>query len=301
MSEQFCDVGRGITLCYESFGEDEAPPVLMIMGLSTQMIAWNEALCEQIVARGFRVIRFDNRDIGRSTQMSFPPPSLRQLITRRFHPEQYRLTDMAHDTVGLMDALGIESANLVGASMGGMIAQTVAIEHPQRARSLVSVMSNTGSRRTGQPAPSVYKQFLRRPAKGREAGIKQAMDLFRVIGSSGELRDETELRELIERSFDRGSNPAGSGRQLAAILASGSRSHQLRQLDLPTTVVHGTADRLIRPSGGRATAAAIQGAKLILIDDMGHDLPRAIWPRLVDAIADTAGRAAAQKSGAGTN
>lgn len=294
MAEQFCDVGNGVTLCYETFGDAARPPLLLIMGLGSQMIVWNEEFCQGLADRGFYVIRFDNRDIGRSTYMDFPPPSTLQLIRRRFHPRQYLLSDMARDTANLLDRLGLDSAHVVGASMGGMIAQTLAIEEPGRVRSLVSIMSNTGSRRSGQPALRVYRHFVNRVPRDRERGVAQLVGLFRMVGSRGELRDLDEVRERVERSFDRAHNPAGTGRQLAAILASGSRRHLLGQIRVPTTVIHGTADRLVRPSGGRATAALIPGAELIMIEDMGHDLPRSLWPRLTDAIAATAVRGGAE-------
>ena len=244
-----------------------------------------------LVERRFHVIRFDNRDVGLSTQMDFPPPSTLELARRRFHPRQYLLRDKARDTAGLLDGLGIGSAHVVGASMGGMIAQTLAIEYPDRVRSMVSMMSNTGSRRSGQPALGVYRHFLRRVPNDREAAVAQLVALFRMVGSRGRLRDLDEIRERVERSYDRAYTPAGGARQLAAILASGSRQHLLPQINVPTTVIHGTADRLVRPSGGRATAAAIPGAELIMIKDMGHDLPRPLWPRFVEAIASTAARA----------
>lgn len=294
MPEQFCDAGDGITLCYETFGDPGDPPLLLIMGLASQMIAWNEGFCEMLAERGFYVIRFDNRDVGLSTRMDYRAPTTLQLALRRFHPRQYLLSDMARDTVGLLDCLGLESVHVAGASMGGMIAQTLAIEHPERVRSLVSMMSNTGRRRAGQPALHVYLHFLRRPPTSREATVSQLLTLFRMVGSRGRLRDLDEIRDRVERSFDRAHDPAGAARQLAAILASGSRHRRLAEVRVPTTVIHGTADRLVRPSGGRATADAIPGAELILFKDMGHDLPRLLWPRLTVAIADTAARAGAE-------
>lgn len=294
MSEQFCDVGNGVTLCYETFGDSDDPPLLMIMGLASQMVVWNEDFCQMLVDSGFYVIRFDNRDVGLSTHMDYPAPTTLQLARRRFHPEQYLLRDMARDTAGLLDGLGLEAAHVVGASMGGMIAQTLAIEHPERVRSLVSIMSNTGSRRTGQPAFRVYRHFLRRPPRNRKAAVAQMLTLFRMVGSRGELRDLDEVRARVERSYDRAHDPKGASRQLAAILASGSRRQRLAEVRVPTTVIHGTVDRLVRPSGGQATAAAIPDAELIMIENMGHDLPRPLWPRFCDAIAGTAARAGAQ-------
>ncbi len=287
MSEEFCEIGGGITLCYERFGDPADPPILLVMGLSTQMIAWHEDFCEQLAARGFQVIRFDNRDVGRSTHMDFPPPTTRQLLWRRVGARQYTLSDLAADTVALMRELRLEPAHLVGASMGGMIAQTVAAEHPRSVRSLVSIMSSTGNRWRGQPAPSIYKYFLRRPPRSREAYTERAAEIFGVIGSK-QLHDAEHIRELAGRSFDRGHDTAGGGRQLGAIIASGDRTRQLAEIAAPTLVIHGSKDRMVRPSGGKATAKAIPDARLVIIDGMGHDLPRALWPRLIELIADHA-------------
>lgn len=291
MREQFCEVGNGVTLCYETFGDSGNPPLLLVMGLASQMVAWNEKFCEMLVDQGFYVIRFDNRDVGLSTQMDFPPPSPLQLASRRFHPRQYLLTDMARDTVGLLDHLCLESVHLAGVSMGGMISQILAFDYPERVRSLVSIMSNTGSRRSGQPSPGVFMHFLRGVPRNRKIATERLITLFKAIGSRGELRDLDEIRERAEISNQRAYNPAGATRQLAAILASGSRTHRLREIRVPTTVIHGTADRLVRPSGGRATAAAIPGAELIMVKDMGHDLPPLAWPRFTEAITATARRA----------
>jgi pimeloyl-ACP methyl ester carboxylesterase len=283
--EQFCDVGRGITLCYETFGEPSNPTALLIMGLGTQMVAWHEDFCEQLAARGLYVVRFDNRDIGRSTHLAGRPPTTAQLLTRSSRAARYTLGDMAEDAVGLLSALDAGPAHVVGASMGGMIAQTVAARHPRAVRSLVSIMSNTGSMRNGQPALRVYSIFLRRPPRGREAFIEHMQRVFTAIGSRGLPRDTDDLHEIVALSYDRDHDPEGPGRQLAAILASGNRTAELRRIQAPTLVIHGTADPLVAPSGGRATARAIPGAQLLNIEGMGHDLPRAAWPQLIDAIA----------------
>lgn len=296
--EQFADVGRGITLCYESFGEESDPPLLLIMGLATQMIGWPEAFCDQLASRGFYVVRFDNRDSGRSTHASGRPPTIRQLITRRIDPLPYTLSDMAQDTVGLMRALEIEPAHVVGASMGGMIAQTIAIEHPQSLRSLVSIMSNTGSRWRGQPAPPIYRYFLTTAPQEREASIDRVAKVFAAIGSQGLPQDKQWVREIIERSYDRDRDRAAPGRQLGAILASGNRTEQLHSITAPTLVIHGSTDRLVAHSGGVATARAIPGARLLTIKGMGHDLPQAAWPQLLDAITAHA-RAAERAAVAG--
>lgn len=287
MPEQLCDVGREITLCYEEFGRPENPPLLLIMGLGTQMIGWPDDFCRQLADEGFRIVRFDNRDSGRSTHVGGRPPSVRQLVTRRVHAA-YTLSDMAQDAVELMRGLGIEPAHVVGASMGGMIGQTVAAEHPESVRSLVSIMSNTGSRFRGQPSLSVYRYLLKRAPEDREGFIEHMDRVFTAIGSKGLPRDEELGREIAGRSHDRGHDPAGTGRQLAAIIASGNRTPRLRGITAPTLVIHGTTDPLVRPSGGRATARAIPGARLEKVKGMGHDLPRAAWPRLVELIASHA-------------
>ena len=288
MTEQFCDVGRGITLCHERFGDPADPPILLIMGLGTQMIAWHDDFCAGLVERGFHVVRFDNRDIGRSTRLKGRPPSLRQMLTRRFSRSQYTLADMAQDTAGLIRRLGIAPAHLVGASMGGMIGQTLAARHPEVVRTLVSIMSSTGNRWKGQPHASIYRTFLRPAPREREAYADYAAELFTRIGSPGFDLDVEYFRERALRSFDRGHNPAGTGRQLGAILKSGDRTRELRDITAPTLVIHGDSDRLTNPSGGRATARAIPGAELMIVDGMGHDLPRGVWPQLLDAIAQHA-------------
>ena len=288
MEERFADVGRGITLCYDEFGNQSGLPMVLVMGLATQMIAWHEDLCEMLAERGFRVIRFDNRDIGRSTHMRFRPPSTGQMLRRRFGPEQYTLSDMAEDTAGLIRGLDLGPSHVVGASMGGMIGQTLATEHPELVRSLVSIMSNTGNRWRGQPAPSLYRHLLRPPPVDRDGFVRRATEIFGVIGSTGFDNDPSYIREYAERSYERGHDAAGGARQLAGILKSGDRTRQLRNIQAPTLVIHGTVDRLVRPSGGRATARAIPGARLLMVEGMGHDLPRGAWPQLVEAIAQHA-------------
>jgi pimeloyl-ACP methyl ester carboxylesterase len=291
VAEETCTVGD-VELCYERFGDPANPALLLVMGLGTQMLGWDEELCAILAERGFHVVRFDNRDIGRSTKLShLAPPTLRQLVLRDRRAAGYTLADMADDAVGLLDHLGIERAHVVGASMGGMIAQMIAIRHPGRVISLVSIMSNTGARLTGQPALRVLPIFLKRAPRTREGYIEHTVRLFEAIGSPGFERDEEHFRTMLGLAYDRGIDPAGSARQLAAILADGDRAPQLRRLDVPALVIHGTADRLVHPSGGRATAKAIPGARLLLIKGMGHDLPRDAWPQIVDAIADNAARA----------
>jgi pimeloyl-ACP methyl ester carboxylesterase len=288
MSEQFADVGRGITLCYETYGDPADPPIVLVMGLATQMIAWHEEFCKRLADRGFFVVRFDNRDIGRSTHLDFRPPTMRQMLRRRVGPEQYTLSDMAEDTAALIRELGIAPAHLVGASMGGMIAQVLAAEHPELVRSLTSIMSTTGSRWHGQPALSVYKYLLRPPPRDREGYVERAAEVFGLVGSTGFDRDEQYIRERASRSYDRGYDIRAGGRQLGAVLASGDRTKELRRIEAPTLVIHGTVDKMVRPSGGRATAKAIPGARLMMIEGMGHDLPRGAWPQIIDAVSEHA-------------
>lgn len=284
---------NGIELAYQEMGDANGEPLLLVMGLATQMLAWDEEFCAMLAECGFRVVRFDNRDIGRSTKLEAAGvPSRVDLMSGRRASAAYLLRDMAADTRGLMDHLGIDSAHVVGASMGGMIAQTMAIEHPERLRSMVSMLSTTGSRWTGLPSWRAMGILLGRPPKGREAAIERAVTTFTVIGSPDYPRDEKRLREVAGRSYDRGHSTAGVLRQLHAVTASGDRTQALRGVQVPTTVIHGNRDPLVRPAGGKATARAIPGARLMMIDGMGHDLPRDLWPTIVDAIASNAERAA---------
>lgn len=286
-----CTVSGDVELCFETFGDPEAPALLLTMGLATQMLGWHEDLCAALADRGFHVIRFDNRDVGRSQRMAGAVPTLRQLLLRDRRAASYTLEDMAGDAAGLLDHLGIERAHVVGASMGGMIAQTMAARFPDRVLSLVSMMSNTGSRWTGQPSPRLYHVLLKPPPRDRERYKDHAVWVFSRIGSPGFERDEEDLRRIAAMSYDRGINPAGTSRQLAAIIHSGDRTALLREIKAPTLVIHGTDDRLVPPSGGRATARAIPGARLLLIEGLGHDIPRGAWPQLLDAIEHNAARA----------
>lgn len=295
MPEELTTTPHGITLCHESFGDPSDPPLLLLMGLGTQMIAWHDDFCAELAGRGFHVTRFDNRDVGRSTHHDFAPPTIAQVFRRRLGSEQYALEDMAEDTAALIDALELGPVHIVGASMGGMISQVLAARRPDRVRSLVSIMSNTGSRLSGQPALGIYRHFFREAPTEREAFAEHAARLFAMIGSTRLGADTEQVRDVARRSFDRGHDPAGAGRQLGAIAKTGNRTALLRRITVPTLVVHGTDDRLVRPSGGRATARAIPGARLDLIEGMGHDLPRAAWGRIADGIAANAQRAGAAR------
>jgi pimeloyl-ACP methyl ester carboxylesterase len=283
---------NGIDICYEIFGDPAAEPLLLIMGLGAQMIHWDDDFCRQLAARGFRVVRFDNRDIGRSTMLDAAGvPKRLDIFFGRRSTAPYRLSDMAADASGLMDHLGIESAHIAGVSMGGMIGQTLAIEHPERVRSLVSIMSTTGNRLVGSPTLQTYGLLFARFPRDRETYIERIVKTFEVIGSPAFPTDVPHLREIAGAMYDRSHSPRGILRQIHAISASGDRTKALRELSLPVTVIHGTRDPLIRPSGGRATARAIPGARLRMVEGMGHDLPRDLWPIFTDEIADTAARA----------
>jgi pimeloyl-ACP methyl ester carboxylesterase len=293
MAERFCRVGGDIEICFETFGDPADPAVLLVMGLGTQMLGWHEDFCNELAARGFFVIRYDNRDIGRSTILSSAPvPSLGQILRRDKRAASYTLAEMAGDGVGVLDHLGIERAHVVGVSMGGMIAQTIAARRPERVLSLTSIMSSTGSRWRGQPALRTYRTFLRPVSQDRATYVAQTAGLFDIIGSPGFEHDVDDLRDLLGRMYDRGHDPGSVTRQLAAILASGDRTAELRRITAPTLVIHGTKDRLVNKSGGRATAKAIPGARLLMIEGMGHDLPRGAWPQLIDAIVENTARAA---------
>jgi pimeloyl-ACP methyl ester carboxylesterase len=290
MPEQLCTVDGDVELCFETFGDPEAPAVLLTMGLATQMLGWHEDFCAELADRGFHVIRFDNRDCGRSKRMNGAVPSILQLLRRDKRAASYTLEDMAGDGVALLDHLGIEAAHVVGASMGGMIAQTMAARYPDRVLSLVSLMSNTGARWSGQPSPRLYHVLLKPPPRDREAYKEHAVWVFSKIGSADFERDNDDLRRIAGMSYDRGINPAGTSRQLAAIIASGDRTTLLREITAPTLVIHGTKDKLVPPSGGRATARASPGARLLLIEGMAHDIPRGAWPQMLDGIEQNAAR-----------
>jgi pimeloyl-ACP methyl ester carboxylesterase len=290
--EELMAPANGIELCYQEMGDPDGEPLLLVMGLATQMLAWDEEFCAMLAERGYRVVRFDNRDIGRSTKLRSAGVSGRlDLLIGRRGTAPYLLRDMAADTFGLMDYLEIDSAHLVGASMGGMIAQTAAIERPERVRSLTSIMSTTGSRRVGHPSYRTFGLLLGERPREREEMVERVVKTFKVIGSPGYPFEEEHVRELAARSYDRGHSAAGVVRQLHAITASGDRTARLRQLNLPALVIHGKNDILVHPSGGRATAKAIPGARLRLVEGMGHDLPRALWPDFAEQIAANAARA----------
>ncbi len=277
----------GIDIAYERLGQTEAPAVLLIMGVRAQLTDWPDTFCQALVDQGLQVIRFDNRDAGLSAHLDTAPPlDFPAVLQGDFSTVAYTLSDMAADTVGLMDALGIARAHITGASMGAAIAQTIAIEHPERVRSLTSMMFTTGDPAVGQPAPEALREiFGGPPAVTRDDVIQQTIRVFRAVGSPKYPADESAIAARAGRAYDRSYDPAGTARQAAATVASGDRTARLRQLNVPTLVVHGLADRMCDASGGRATAAAIPGAELLLIEGMGHDLPPALQPQLAARIA----------------
>ncbi|MBN9040637.1 MAG: alpha/beta hydrolase [Rhizobiales bacterium] len=280
---------NGIELCYEIFGAPDAEPLLLIMGLGAQMIHWDDDFCRQLAARGLRVIRFDNRDIGQSTKLTGGKrlgvlELLKLRIFRVPVSATYTLRDMAKDTVGLLDALHIKSAHIVGASMGGMIAQEIAITFPERVRSLTSIMSTTGNPKVPPPTREASALLMAPPVTERDEFIRRFAQTWKLLRGGSFPEDEAMDRERAIRTFERGLNPAGVGRQLRAILASGSRKERLASVKAPTLVIHGTVDPLVRPEGGKDTAASIPGAKLLMIEGMGHALPIPMWPQIIDAI-----------------
>ena len=294
--ERFAEVGE-LELCYEEFGAEDGEPMLLVMGLATQMLGWHEDFCGELAGRGYRVIRFDNRDIGRSAKIDDAPvPSRLKMLLGLGRPA-YTLSDMAGDAAGLLDALGLDSAHVVGASMGGMIGQVLAFERPERVRSLASIMSGPGTLATRLPRLRAFGTLMRQAPADRDAAIEHMVRLFRVIGSPGFETDEAHLREAAGLSFDRGRYPQGIARQLHAVTTARPRARSLRGVRSPAVVIHGDSDPLVRPVAGRATARAIPGAELVTIEGMGHDLPRGAWPRIVDAIARNAARAEREPAG----
>ncbi|MGQ0464016.1 MAG: alpha/beta fold hydrolase [Sporichthyaceae bacterium] len=290
MAEQIATI-NGFDLCYEVRGEDSAPPILLIMGLGGPMIWWDDEFCDRLVERGFRVVRFDNRDTGRSASREGVGRVAKSYFNRDPHLA-YTLEDMAADTVGLLDHLGIDSAHVVGVSMGGMIAQTLVVAYPQRVRSLTSIMSTTGNKRVGWVAPRILRHMFDKWPPGEEAYVNRSVEGFGRIATQRYLAANTERQaDRARRTYARGLNPAGTMRQLAAIVAAPDRTPALRSVRVPTIVIHGTADPLVHVSGGRATARAIPGAELVLVPGLGHDMPIQLWPVFLDGIERTARRA----------
>ena len=291
--EMFAPVSPGVELCYQTFGSPEGDPLLLVMGLGGRMNWWDSELCTLLAEAGFYVTRFDNRDTGRSSRV--PGRVTRAQLVRSFLGRggrvPYTLTDMAGDAFGLMDHLGWDSAHVVGVSMGGMIVQTMAIEQPGRVRSLTSIMSTLGKKTVGWQHPSLLPQLIGKRAAGREAYVASSAKMWQLIGSPGFPLDEAKGRARAEETFDRGVSASGVMRQMLAILNQPNRSRDLSSLRMPAAVVHGAADRMVHVSGGRATARAIRGAELLVIDGMGHDMPTELFETLTDIIRRTADRA----------
>ena len=279
---------NGIEIAYETFGDRSGEPLLLVMGLATQMLAWHDDFCSALVDLGFFVVRYDNRDVGLSTHLhDAPPPDVMAAFGGDVSSASYTLDDLADDAVALLDVLEIDRAHVVGASMGGMVAQTLAIRHPSRVRSLTSIMS-TPSPKIGGATQEALAVLLAAPATSREEAVERARATYRVIGSPGYPLDEPWLEQMAGTSYDRGYDPMGVARQLLAIHASGDRTEGLRGVSVPTLVVHGDADPLVQVEGGRATAAAVPGAELLVLEGMGHNLPRELWPQITAAIAKLA-------------
>ncbi|PSL57042.1 pimeloyl-ACP methyl ester carboxylesterase [Saccharothrix carnea] len=267
---------NGVDLCVETFGDSRHPALLLIMGLGFQLVHWPDEFCRRLAGHGFFVIRFDNRDAGRSTHLP---------------GADYSLADMAADAVGLLDALGVGRAHVVGASMGGMIAQLMAALHPSRVLSLASLMSTTGRRGKGRTSPRLVRHLFSRGARTEQEAVERRVRLFGTIGSSGFEQDVDEIRRATALAFRRDpDHRGGRRRQYRAVRVAGDRTDQLARITAPTVVIHGTADRMCHHSGGEATAAAISGARLQLIPGLGHDLPPGAWPTIIDAIVANAHR-----------
>lgn len=294
VSEQLrAPVGPRVELCYQTFGDPDADPLVLVMGLGAPLTWWDDDLCVRLARRGFYVVRFDNRDAGRSSRLQ--GRVTRAMLVRAFAglPTRapYSLGDMAGDVVGLMDHLGLDSAHVAGVSMGGMIVQTLAVEHTARVRSLTSIMSTTGRRTVGWQHPALLPMLITSGGQGKDAYIKQSARLWRLIGSPGYPLSPEENRQRAADTFEHGVSAAGTLRQMVAILTQPDREPRLKALDVPALVVHGLADKMVHPSGGRATARALRGSELLLIDGMGHDLPTALHESLAAAIRRTADRA----------
>lgn len=291
--ELFAPVSNGLELCYRTYGDPSGEPMLLLMGLASPLNWWDPELCSMLARRGYFVITLDNRDVGRSSKVG--GRVTRGTLVRAFvgAPVQapYSLADMARDACALLDHLGIQKAHVVGVSMGGMIAQTMAVEEPDRVRSLTSIMSTTGKRTVGWQSPRLFPALLRPIRPGREAYADSSVKMWRLIGSPGYPRAEERTRAVAAETFDRGLSASGTLRQMLAILTQPDRTERLHGVRVPTLVIHGLQDKMVHTSGGRATAAAVPGAELLLVDGLGHDLPTQLFPTLVDAIDRTARRA----------
>lgn len=293
-AEALAEIRPKFTLAYQTFGDPTHTPLLLVMGLGAQMLSWSEEFCMELASRQFWVIQFDNRDVGLSTKMeqAAMPRPWRLLSASVFGTPlaaPYLLRDMATDAVGLLDFLGIDRAHVVGASMGGMIAQEMAIHYPQRLFTLTSIMSTTGNRRLRQPSWKMRAYLLNRPPAEKQAYLTHTLAMWRILHGSQFAFDEDKMRQQLIRAYERMYYPIGTGRQLSAIVASGDRTAALKQVQIPTLVIHGDADPLVPVDGGHATAAAVPHAEKLIIPGMGHSLPEATWPTIIGAIATHAG------------
>ena len=296
-TEEAFVTANGIQICYDTFGNENDPPLLLIMGLGVQMIAWHEEFCEQLAQQGFWVIRFDNRDIGKSTRFDEAGiPNVMAVMMAAMQGQTvatpYLLKDMAQDSVELLDALGIEKAHVVGASMGGMIVQEILIRHPERVLTATSIMSTTGDPSLPPATPDALNVLMSPAPLERDSYLDNSVVVWQVLNGDGFPLRETAVRENAARAFDRGLNPAGTARQMAAIFASGSRREPLKQVKVPTLVIHGAADPLVPLAAGEDTAAHIPDAELLVIEKMGHGLPIETWPEVIGAIVKHAKSAA---------
>jgi pimeloyl-ACP methyl ester carboxylesterase len=291
--ELFAQVAPDVKLCYQTFGDPGGDPLVLVMGLGGPMTWWDPELCTMLAETGFHVVRFDNRDTGRSSRMKgrVTRSQLVRSFLGRGGRAPYTLSDMAGDAFGLMDHLGWESAHVVGVSMGGMIAQTMAVDQPRRVRSLTSIMSTLGKRTVGWQHPSLLPALIGPRTPGREAYVVASAKMWQLIGSPGYPSDADKVRARAEETFDRGVSASGVMRQMVAILNQPDRSRSLASLRIPAAVVHGSSDKMVHVSGGRATARAIPGAELLVIDGMGHDMPEELFGTLTEIIRRTADRA----------
>lgn len=282
---------NGLELEYETFGSPRNTPLVLIMGFAQQLTGWDEGFCEQLSGRGFYVVRFDNRDVGLSTKMEGAPlPDVLAILNGDMSTRAYSIEDMADDTAGLLDALGFDAAHIVGASMGGMIAQNLSLRHPLRVLTLTSIMSSTGNPSVGHSTPEARAVLMERPPAARDAYIEYGVRVRNRLKSPGFPFDEARARERSARAYDRSFYPPGGARQFGAIVSQTDRTRELQHLRVPTLVIHGTDDPLINISGGEATARAIPEAKFLTVPGMGHELPEGAWTRVIDAIADNTAR-----------
>ncbi|HET7173543.1 MAG TPA: alpha/beta hydrolase [Nocardioidaceae bacterium] len=295
-TERTARLAGGLELCYDTFGDAGDPALLLVMGLAGPLTWWPVGLCEMLADRGFHVIRYDNRDVGRSTSLAWLSAGradvVKAFVLGQRYASPYTMADLAADAVGLLDALEVERAHVVGASMGGMIVQTLTVEHPRRVRSLTSVMSSTGRRWVGWQDPRLLPLLFAPEPASRSEYVARSAKTWAVLGSPAYPASAAEVAERAGVTFDRGVSSAGTLRQMLAVLTQPDRTAALRAVDAPTLVVHGLADRMVHVSGGRATAAAVRGSELICVPGMGHDLPEQLWPMLAAAIARNAARAA---------